>query len=208
MPALKAAAFRFIDRKRPADEMMVVRFNHVAALARSFTAKASSLKLAIGALRAGGGTRVDNAVYASLMSLRPAKGQRAVVLLTDGMDESDRTGGGANVSLDEAISVSRDSQIPVYAIGLGLQVDRTALQSLADRTGGRAYFPDAAEQMAAAYDQIREDLDHRYTIAYESNNKAQPGQWMQVEVRVDNPLLAVRAPAGYAAGEEAADDEP
>src|SRR5262249_40359339 len=152
------AAFRFIDRKRPEDEMMIVRFNHVPALARAFTAKAQALKLAIGALRSGGGTRIYDAVYASLMSLKPVKGQRAVVLLTDGIDESLQTQ-GANVSLDEAISSSRDLQIPVYTIGLGQQVDRAALQALADRTGGRAYFPQEAEQMESAYDQIRLDLD-------------------------------------------------
>jgi VWFA-related protein len=209
MPALKASACRFVDRKRPEDEMMIVRFNHMPSLARDFTAKSQALKAAIGMLRTGGGTRIYDAVYASLMSLKPARGQRAVVVLTDGLDESNRTGGGgADVTLEEAIHTSRDLQVPVYTIGLGQEVDHAALQSLADRSGGRAFFPLKSEDMESAYDQIRQDLDHRYTLAYQSSNQAEPGQWMQVEVRVDDPLLNVHASEGYAAGEESEDREP
>lgn len=206
MPSLKAAASRFVDRKRPEDEIMIVRFNHVPSLARAFTAKASALKGAIAALQPSGGTRIYDAVYASLMSLRPKRGHRAVAVLTDGLDESDRTeGSGADVDLDEAIRTSRELQIPVYAIGLGRDVDRTALESLANRTGGRAYFPREAAQIEEAYDQIRVDLDHRYTVAYQSSNRAEPGQWMEVEVRIDDPVLTVHTTQGYAAGEEGQD---
>lgn len=209
MPSVKVAAIRFLERKRPEDEVMIVRFNQLTALARALTAKVESLKMAIANLRAGGGTRIYDAIYACLMTLKSVRGQRAVVILTDGRDESDRTeGSGANVTAEEALRTARELQVPIYAIGLGEDVDVEGLRALSERSGGRAYFPGQAKEMDGAYDQIQEDLDHRYTLAYESTNRGEPGEWMSVEVRIDDPLLTVRHAEGYAVGDEVRHDEP
>src|SRR4029079_7204320 len=90
----------------------------------------------------------DSLVF-GLHYLQGVRGQRALLLLTDGRDRASR------VSFDEALEYARRSGVTLYTVGLAVgKLDletRKHLTRLAEETGGRSFFPDAASDLSAVY---------------------------------------------------------
>ncbi|HQR39782.1 MAG TPA: VWA domain-containing protein [Blastocatellia bacterium] len=109
--------------------------------------------------------------------------RRAIIVLTDGDDTaSDRT---LSQSIDDALR----SEVIVYVIGIGdryrsTAVKRAVLDTLADQTGGHAYFPTSYDDLRAAFRQIDEEMRSQYLIAYEPTNTTRDGSFRVIEVEV------------------------
>jgi len=114
--------------------------------------------------------------------------RRAIIILTDGQDTSSRV--SRNTAIDEAI----EAETVIYAIGIGDKrydgVDKGALNNLAEKTGGRAFFPKKNTDMIAAFKEIEEELRSQYLLAYSSTNKAHDGRFRTMKIEVTNPELA------------------
>ncbi len=137
-----------------------------------------------------GSTAIWDAVaLTSRNILAPVGGQRrrAVILLTDGQDTSSRL--ERNQAIDETI----EADAVVYAIGIGDKryegVDKGGLNKIAERTGGRAFFPKREDDLKAAFAQIEEELRSQYLLAYSSTNKKHDGRYRKMSVEVVNPEL-------------------
>ncbi|PYS72186.1 MAG: hypothetical protein DMF69_08275 [Acidobacteria bacterium] len=92
----------------------------------------------------------------------------------------------------------------IYAIGIGSRygVDKDALRYLAERTGGRAFFPKKGADLNAAFEEIEQELRTQYLIAYSSTNKRRDGAYRKITVEVTNPelqkqKLTIRHRPGY-----------
>jgi Ca-activated chloride channel homolog len=113
--------------------------------------------------------------------------RRAIILLTDGQDTSSRLMRSAAV--DQAI----ESETVIYAIGIGDKrydgVDKGALNSVAERTGGRAFFPKKDTDLAAAFREIEQELRSQYLVAYTSTNKKRDGAFRKMSIEITNPDL-------------------
>ena len=113
--------------------------------------------------------------------------RRAIVLLTDGYDTTSR------LSSKEAVNRALAAETVIYAIGIGdnkMQgVDRGPLKSLAERTGGRAFFPDKKFDLNAAFAEIEQELRTQYLIAYSSSNKKRDGAYRKITIEITNPEL-------------------
>jgi len=68
-------------------------------------------------------------------------------------------------------------------------LDRIALKDLAQRTGGRAFFPDKKFDLNAAFAEIEKELRTQYLIAYSSTNKNRDGSYRKISIEVTNPEL-------------------
>jgi Ca-activated chloride channel family protein len=150
-----------------------------------------------------------NAVYIALRELgkirlgdeQEVPRRRAIVLLSDGEDTS------SLVTFDEVLDVAQRSDSVIYAIGLGIEASATrrsadpsfVLTRLAQQTGGRAFFPTVAKDLAGVYADIRDELASQYLLAYISSSD-RTGQWRRVNVRVNRPGVSVRTKQGYFAG--------
>ena len=121
------------------------------------------------------------------------KGQRAVLLLSDGKDEVSR------FSFDDTLEYARRAGVTIYSIGLAID-DGTAkgkLIQLASETGGRSYFIADEDDIATVYDLVQQDMRSQYLLAYQSSNTERTDDFRQVEVKVDRPRTSVRTLAGY-----------
>jgi hypothetical protein len=92
-----------------------------------------------------------------------------------------------------------ETETAVYAIGLGANVDRAALQRIADESGGAAYFPENVASLPADYRRVLDDLRRRYVVTYTSTNYARDGAWRAVTITSRRPGFVVRSRRGYAA---------
>ena len=116
----------------------------------------------------------------------PGLRRRAIILLTDGLDTTSR------LSLKEAVNRALAAETVVYAIGIGSKrdgVDRDVLRDVAQRTGGRAFFPDKNFDLNAAFIEIEQELRTQYLIAYSSTNKKHDGSYRNITIEITNPEL-------------------
>lgn len=113
--------------------------------------------------------------------------RRAIILLTDGVDTSSR------LSRSEAIDRALEAEAIIYAIGIGDSryegVDRGTLRTVAERTGGRAFFPRKEADLTAAFAEIEQELRSQYLLAYSSTNKNRDGSYRQMRIEIINPEL-------------------
>ena len=123
----------------------------------------------------------------NVLAKSPALRRRAIILLTDGIDTTSR------LSLKEAVNQALAAETVVYVIGIGNNklegVYREPLRDIAQRTGGRAFFPDKKFDMNAAFAEIERELRTQYLIAYSSTNKKRDGAYRKITIDITNPVL-------------------
>lgn len=201
------------------DEAAVVSFTGEVTLEQGFTGSIERLRRAIDRVEfvppsgyIGGGVVVDDrartppisdtnqimagstalwdAVWATsneLLSDSAENTRRAVILLTDGVDTI------SQVKMHDAIERAQKADALIYAIGIGDSyfggVDSGSLKKIAERTGGRAYFPRSENELRTAFAQIQRDLREQYLVAYSPSNKARDGSYRKIQIEVIDPEL-------------------
>ena len=136
-----------------------------------------------------GTTAIWDAIAVTSMNVlanAPGLRRRAIILLTDGLNTTGR------LSQKEAVNRALEAEAVVYAIGIGSArdgLDRGALRDIAQRTGGRAFFPDKKFDLNAAFAEIEQELRTQYLLAYSSNNKKRDGAYRKITIEITNPEL-------------------
>ena len=140
-----------------------------------------------------GSTAIWDAIWATseeLISTSAEHTRRAIILLTDGVDTSSR------LKMHEAIERAQKADALIYAIGIGdrysFNVNEGDLRKIAEKTGGRAYFPRHERDLHDAFTQIQRDLREQYLVAYSPSNKARDGSYRRIEIQVVNPTQRQR----------------
>ena len=218
LPDLKAAAQAFLENLiRPAkDEVAVISFTGETTLEQSFTGSVERLRRAIDRVEfvppsgyVGGGVVVNGTppISGTNQSLAGSTAiwdaiwvtsdevirdsaehtRRAIILLTDGVDTSSR------MKMHEAIEHAQKVDALIYAIGIGdrytFNVEEGTLRKVAERTGGRAFFPSNERDLQDAFAQIQRDLREQYLVAYSPSNKARDGSYRKIEIQVITPEM-------------------
>jgi hypothetical protein len=125
------------------------------------------------------------------------------VVVTDGRDEDNAgTKPGSVRTFKDVAAAARSVDAIIFAIGVGQNVDRDVLATLAQDSGGDAYFPEDVWQLEAEYQRIVENLRRRWIIGYESTNTARDGAWRPVGIRVRDGSAVVHSRGGYFAPEK------
>jgi Ca-activated chloride channel family protein len=188
----KAAALQFLQRLvRPRDRAEVITFNDHPSLAVKFTRDVKTLAGGLAGLKAERGTALYDSLIFSFYTFNGLKGRRALLLLSDGKDE------GSRFTFEETLDFARRAGVTVYAIGLGDEVDKRKLARIAEETGGRAFFPRQAGELAGIYAGIEEELRSQILITYQSaTNRADPG-FRVVDLKVNRSGMEVKTIRGY-----------
>lgn len=134
------------------DRLALVAFDDAARLSQPLTDDRDSFEAALDALATSPGTRIDEGLRLGREELSGARGRgdrvnRAVVLLTDGLQEAD----SAKALRESQALQETGSQL--LLIGLGADVDRGLLQRLA-QPNGQSYFAPGPDKLAEIYREI------------------------------------------------------
>jgi VWFA-related protein len=127
---------------------------------------------------------IDNHV-----SKAPDTTRRAVILLSDGDDTS------STIKRQNVIDLAVKTNVVVYSIGIRDvqfpegKLDSGALRKVSDRTGGRAFFPRAAEELKLVFEQIDQELRSQYLVGYSPTNAAHDGSYRRIKIEILNPEL-------------------
>lgn len=217
LPEEKAAAISFLETVvRPSkDEVSVISFTGESTLELGMTNNVSRLRRAIENIRCvmpagyiGGGvvvagtppiagdnqgvgaTAIWDAIWVTsdeILGPAPDHTRRAIILLSDGINTFGRK------KLDDAVQAALKAEAIIYSIGIGDNfyegVDRGSMSKIAERTGGRAYFPRDEKELRDAFSQIQEEMRSQYLIAYEPTNQVQNGSYRKIEIQLTNQQL-------------------
>jgi VWFA-related protein len=203
------AALNLVRSSNPDDEVFVVNFNDEYYLDQDFTNDLLKLKEALEKIDAKGGTALYDALEASALHLKQdARLERKVLfLVTDGEDTASRD------TLEQAVKQLQEENGPsVYAIGiLGDEEHpkraRRALEIIAQRTGGVAFFPGTLDEVDEISRQVAHDIRNQYTIGYKPTNPKASGGFRVIRVEAKakgHKKLMVRTKSGYYARAEPA----
>jgi Ca-activated chloride channel homolog len=199
----KAAASAFVNAIRPQDALGLLMFADSSQLAVDLTTDRDRALAAIAGYSPRGGTALYDAIGDSLSRLQKAAGRRAVVVVTDGRDEDNAgTKPGSVRSFADVAKSAHSGGAIIFGIGVGQNVDRFVLSTLATESGGEAYFPEDITQLEAEYHRIVENLRRRWIIGYESTDPKRDGAWRSVTIRVKDGTAVVHSRGGYFAPEK------
>jgi Ca-activated chloride channel homolog len=195
LPIVKRSATKFLAALRPDDPVTVLAFNdNIFTAARRSTDQAVRAK-AVERLAPWGGTALYDVIIRAADLLGRQTGRRAIVVFTDGEDQSSHASVPAVVRRVEA------SDATIYMIGEGRALKARNLQQLMRQlttvSGGRAFFTDQPSKLEVIFEEILDDLRHQYLLAYAPPDGARDGSWHRLRVDVPGHRYSVRARQGY-----------
>ena len=183
------------------DKAMIVSFDSSAELVSDLVDDPEKLANAVRSLRPGGGTALYDALYFAcrdkLQQDQPRhKFRRAVIIVSDGDDNQSR------VSRDQALEMAQKADAVIYCISTNIsriEADGDkVLKYLAVETGGQAFFPFKAEDLAQSFENIANELRHQYNVFYRPEPLKTDGLYHTVDLKVKGRKdLMVRARKGY-----------
>jgi Ca-activated chloride channel homolog len=196
MPRVREAVAAFLAALRPDDHVTLLAFNDgIFTLARRETDPAVRERAA-SSLTAWGGTALHDVILRGMEALAPRKGRKALVVFSDGDDESSRA------TMEDVRERAEMSDAPAYMIGLGRGAReaeyRAILGDLARMSGGRAFHTEDPAELREVFASIADELDSQYVLAYASTRAERDGAWRALRVEAGRDRQ-VRARQGYRA---------
>jgi Ca-activated chloride channel family protein len=207
--AARRAARIFVETLDPSDRAMVITFNDRIASTSFSAGERSALIDAIEQARAEGGTALYDALVEAAARLAEVQGKKAILLLSDGRDQGmDGYGPGSTHTFEDALEQVRRSEVAVYAVGLGEDLDRQLdfrrrrsleeiLTTLSAESGGRAHMVKRAAGLREVFGRIAEEVRLQYSLGYAPSDSRRDGSWRSITVRTRRPQTEVTARKGY-----------
>jgi Ca-activated chloride channel family protein len=195
----RSAAIRFLDGLRDEDVAAVYNFDVKVEQMQDFSPGRDLPARAFG-LHTKMMTALNDAVLRAADDLaKRAEKRRAIVVLSDGGENSSRASG------DKALDHALQSGATIYAVnmsdtGPGRDIaGASILKNFAEKSGGRYIASPGGQELRDSFAAIAEELGHQYTIAYRPLNRARDGRWRAIQLKVANPNATTRTRKGYRA---------
>ena len=171
--AAKTAASNFVSGLGLADRVAIVTFDENVKNQIDFTTDHAAVRNKISTIEAirGAGTCLYDAAFQAIqMASTLPSGRRAVVLFTDGVDETAAGGGCSTHTSEDVIDIASagGTRTPIYSLGMGGRIDVNTLKRLAELTGGRYLNSPDATQLDTVFLRLSDQLRSQYILTYKS----------------------------------------
>jgi VWFA-related protein len=165
----RAAATAYVNQMRPGDQAGLMVYNTKTRYVQTLTTDHKSLLDSINSITTSGDTAMYDALIAAEEALKDVPGRKAVIAVTDGLDNS------SSHNSTDVIAAIGPSGLSISTIGLGdatskeqVGLDETALRSLAQQAGGGYSFAGDAQSLSALFQSYGRELQNEYAITYVS----------------------------------------
>jgi VWFA-related protein len=140
-----------------------------------------------------------DAVYlAATEKLKPEVGRKAIVLITDGVDQ------GSRYDVREAIAAAHKSDTIIYSVHYmdpraygHFGVSDGDLKRMSEDTGGRMFRVDRKNSLHDIFEQIQQEMRSQYALSYTPANANRDGGFRKLEIRPARKEIRVQARKGY-----------
>ena len=159
------------------------------------------------AVKAYGQTALNDAIAAAPGAISDDDpGRKAIILVTDGIDNASR------LSLPEATSAASRTDVPIYTIGFSTSSlpqgtgepeagsNAAVLKRISVDTGGRYYSIEDPDDLKEAILSIEGELRTQYVLGYTPPNARCDGTFRKIDLKVAKDRYHVRTRKGYVAG--------
>lgn len=197
LPFEKEAADDFsatVTTYRRKDQILLASFDSDVELHLDFTDSLEAIANAIKKLKAGGYTKMYDAVYRVIeekMATTPnSEARRILVILSDGEDTASER------SLKDAIEIAQRYDVTIFGIstknftGTGAGTvensDDKELRRLCEETGGQVFLPSQKIELFKAFSQVAQDLRQEYVIYYTPLNQDKTGKKREIRAKLIN----------------------
>lgn len=195
LESAKTAAKEFLSQMRPGDQCGIITFNTEVDYIQEITEDRGALEKAINGISAAQDTAMYDALDKAIQILNPLPGRKAVILLTDGMDNQSQTTpeealsnigfGGLSIStVGFGEPPMEDEEVDVYA-----GIDESTLRSIAKQAGGIYGYADDQATLASLYDLIRRSLQSEVVISYITPLSLRDGVLRALTVTLSDQLI-------------------
>ena len=202
----------FLSINNSENELFLITFKGAASLEEDFTRDVHDIFDGLDNIVVSGGTALYDAIYLAVDRCREGSEPKKVALVfTDGEDKD------SYYAHEELLEKVRESDVQVYIIAfLDHDLSRSGgifgifksqkekvqetINTIADYTGGQAYFPQEIGELDEVFSSIARELRKQYRFAYVSNNPSRDGKWRDIDVVIGEARergLKVRAKKGY-----------
>jgi Ca-activated chloride channel family protein len=190
----KSAARVFLGELRPQDEAMVIAVGSTLDVVAPLSTDRNAQFAALSRLDAFGTTGLHDAIIRAIEAVQPARGRRALVLLSDGNDRY------SEATASEALERARRADVMIYPIALG-RTRPPLFAELATLTGGRSFHLRDTKTLPDTLRAIARELREQYLLGYTPARPIVAGsnEWRSISVTVNRPGVRVRARDGYTA---------
>jgi Ca-activated chloride channel family protein len=193
----------------PEDEVALAGFDSRYFGLVPFTHERQLLLDKVEELRPWGTTALHDALDKAAHDIAShGEGRRAIILLTDGVDNA------SVATPDEVIARSQALDVPIYTVSIVSPLDdpqsssfvggkqalleqqaKTLLDRYSSLSGGRSFPVSDLKGIQLAARQISEELKHQYRLGYDPPQG--PPRFRRVEIRTTRRGVAVRTRTGY-----------
>ena len=192
--------------------MFFATFDDEINLRQDFTDRLDLLDRAVSSVnKVGKQTALFDAVWQFCdEKMRSVPGRRVLLLVTDGEDTYSR----ANIR--DAIDIAQRTETTIFAISTkagflatvpGVEAGQVSdkkdrdLQTLAEETGGMAFFTGDMLSLERSFTKISKELRAQYLVTYNPTNKTYDGTFRKIDVKLSDGHgdLKVRTKRGYKA---------
>jgi VWFA-related protein len=177
LAAAKQAARAYVDQMRPDDQAGIISFNTAINTVQAVTSDHQALSAAINNLVAQSDTAMFDALQKAIEVLKPLPGRKAIIVLTDGLDNS------SNSTSQDVIQAVGTGGVSISTIGLGdpaagksfFGINEASLRELAEQAGGAYAFTIDNAALQSIYQSYGRGLQSEYVITYTSPSKLRDG---------------------------------
>jgi VWFA-related protein len=188
----RAAAKAYVEQIRSGDQAGLMIYNTKTTYIQPLTPDRGVLRAAIDGIQTGGDTAMYDALFAAEEILRDVRGRKAIIAVTDGLDNS-----SSHVE-DDIVNAIGPSGLSISTIGLGdatstaqTGLDETGLKSLAQRAGGGYSFAGDAAALSALFQSYGRELQNEYAITYTSPSTLRDGVNRDLTVSLSGAAASV-----------------
>jgi VWFA-related protein len=173
LEAAKAAMNQLAQSLQPTDRAALMIFAEGVQTIVEPTSDKSQLSLYLSGLTPKGNTALYAAISgASTLATKMSEPRKAIVLLSDGQDFGNVSGG---VTRDAALGAAQLSGVPFFVVALGNQVDTPFLTDLSKPAGGQLLTAATPQELAALYSRIAQRLRVQYTVKFDLSGELTAG---------------------------------
>lgn len=223
---IREAADEFIQALSPGDRVTVITFDSEVKVLVDWTDDRKMARRALSRIRAGLRTALYDAMYvAAQEQLAGIDGRKAIILLTDCLnnqssiefDDAALTIVQSQASLyvvSKTVMVREQARkerrvimlTDIYRRLFGsddnyidefFKKREAEMTSLAERTGGRCFFPVDYDQIKDMYSEVARELKTQQFITYVSNQKLVPNSFHNISIEYLEPASKVVYRKGY-----------
>lgn len=203
LAAAQDAARAYINQMRAGDKAGVLAFNTQVTEVQAITEDRQALLAAIDSLQAINDTALYDALDRAVDTLEGLPGRKAVIVLSDGLDNS------STVTAADVLARVSDAELSVSTIGFGdpgagagsmAGIDEALLKDLAQQAGGMYGYAEDAAALTALFESYGRALQSEYAITYFTPSAIRDGVNRGLTVGLTGPDTVVAGERRYNPG--------